>query len=647
MRPFFVLRRLLRLTALSPLRRISAKISLVIIISGLLFANGGLAFGQTGGPVQPTPVSLAGIFSIKWGDPQPGSGLKSSVSYSLTEASGKRYQLALDPRLGERVLSIDNKPIKLDGTLTTTRVAGIDINTVSVQNVQLDTSAGAKISPNVIGNQPFISLMCKYADVPALEPQPLAFFTTQLSNTKPGFNHYIREMSYDAANLDNSTASGWHTLPKTYAEYGALPGGFGGSGSDQIALDCGNASGLTNLDNYFGINFMLNGDLGGSAFGGSTGTITLGGKTKNWRATWMPYSGANSTFGWAEHGILAHEISHAFGSPHSGGSLGYEYSSSWDVVSNPQANCNLATDPTYGCLGQGSVAYNKDSMGFIPAARKLTYDRTGGSQTFTLDSLSEQTPTDANSKYMIIVPSIATPATRFYTVEARKQQGYDVKLPTVDAIIIEDVDTTRTGANVAVAWLFPPPGAALDALRQPQGGPNQTGDAAGKWALGTTLTDPTNQITINVTAQTAKGFTVTIAPTNIPSATVTQGTDDGTGGTNNSLSFHLANAANNTVITFDANAMGGTTVLMSSSYAAPVNTGLVIDGGSCAAGPRITIQATGLAATDPTKNGITLSKGLKLKNIKVAGFGGKQINALTTGNLAANLLGPCVVASKQ
>ena len=52
----------------------------------------------------------------------------------------------------------------------------------------------------------------------------------------------------------------------------------------------------------------------------------------------MPYWGyisAGQRFGWLDHGVLGHELSHSFGSPHSDDSSGYQYGNYWDVVSKP------------------------------------------------------------------------------------------------------------------------------------------------------------------------------------------------------------------------------------------------------------------------------------------------------------------------
>lgn len=93
----------------------------------------------------------------------------------------------------------------------------------------------------------------------------------------------------------------------------------------------------------------------------------------------MPYTAPPSRFGWYDHRVLAHEMSHAFGSPHPGSTIAYQYGSSWDIVSYTLAHCGDTpgvNDPTFGCVGQHVIANNKDMMQFIPAGRKFSYSGT-------------------------------------------------------------------------------------------------------------------------------------------------------------------------------------------------------------------------------------------------------------------------------
>ena len=67
--------------------------------------------------------------------------------------------------------------------------------------------------------------------------------------------------------------------------------------------------------NFVGINMVFNGDLNGFAWGGGQ-TLALDGQTKSYRATWLPP--------WAHNpAVMAHEMGHGFGLPHSSGPVQY------------------------------------------------------------------------------------------------------------------------------------------------------------------------------------------------------------------------------------------------------------------------------------------------------------------------------------
>jgi M6 family metalloprotease-like protein len=471
----------------------------ILIILALLGLVGGAAANTAAQP-GPQLAVLDGILSIQWGNPAPGTGRDPQTIYTLTDSQGQQHQLAIDLNrihapMG--ILSYNRKHVAIRGVLAA-RASGSA--TIAVDSIAAAAGTDER-APAISGSQPFISLMCKFSDI-AAEPRDLAFFTGQLANAKPGFDHYIREMSYDGVDLTGSTASGWYTLPQARAFY--LPDGQQAN-LDQLAADCTAQASGVDFSPFYGINLMFNGELDGSAWGGST-VLNLSGTNKAWPMTWMPYYGEAQTFGWREHGILAHEIAHAFGSPHSANSTDYQYGSSWDVVSNPQAHFENdgVVDANYGCVGQHVIAYNKDVMGIIPNGRKFTYSGTAP-RTITLERLAQ--PAGAAGTYLMASIPIGSSGQDFYTVEARFRAGYDIKLPG-DGVIMHTVNTQRENQ----AWILPPPNAAPDSLRQ---GPTPgVGDLNALWPAGSTFTDAAHNIVIRVDSfSTADGTaTITINP---------------------------------------------------------------------------------------------------------------------------------------
>ena len=613
-------------------RRSGALFFSLLLISGLFLVNVNAVFSQSG-LAAPQTVSISGVFTTVWEDLPPNSTGSTSTYYSVTDDNGTTYYVSLDPtvlaQVPNGVAGLNLRRVNLSGTVAAPGL-GASNSLITVQSIQIDNKPGAPGPPKLTGSKPFVSVLCRFKDFAAFTPNPLSYFVDQLNDTYPGFNTFIRRMSYNQANIDGSTATGWYTLPKNQSEYFASPNYL-----NALATDCAGEAVAAGFDfrPFYGINLMLNDKVNptGSALGGFK-FLSLNGTARAWAMTWMPYSPNGPVrpnpydFGWLGHGILAHEMSHAFGSAHSGSSIGYEYGSSWDTVSNPQAHCADTAgvvDANYGCVGQG----------VIPTGRKLTFDRSTVSQTITLDDLSD--PTTTNSNLMIVIPSLATPSSRFYTVEARikKAGNFDGKLPG-NGVLIHDVDTTRGGGNpnAPIAYVVPPPGAAQDALRYSGSGQRGTGDLAARWTVGTTLLDATNRVSINVTSATANGFVITVSTFTAPPLIVTIPNDSGaaSAGTTGTLSYALTNAIAGQAINFNLSPPGRI-VSVNGQLPSPTNVGVLLDGGNCNAGPSITIQATE-AATGPGVNGLVINKKTIIKNIRIVGFGGKELVSKNGGD---------------
>ena len=235
---------------------------------------------------------------------------------------------------------------------------------------------------------------------------------------------YWREVSYNNISLTGSASAGeWMTLPQPKSYYVRDINGDGKTELDltRAANDCTNVWDPTvNFANFVGVNLLFNDTFGDqdASLGGSTTALTRDGVTKSWRATWMPV--------WGDYpSIYCHEMGHGFGFPHSSGPYGQIYDSKWDVMSFVQ--------------GEHTISYHKDLDGWIPASRILQMNG-AGSSVITLDRLAQ--PTTATNYLMAKIP-IKGSLQHFYTVEARRQVGYDITIPG-NAVIINEVLTTRT-----------------------------------------------------------------------------------------------------------------------------------------------------------------------------------------------------------
>ncbi len=239
-------------------------------------------------------------------------------------------------------------------------------------------------------------------------------------------------MSYDTANVAGSSASGWFVLPNPEIYYNPS-NTLGGADLNKLATDCiAAANASVNFSLYSGINMMFNTDFDNGYAWGGTRYMTLDGVSKVWSITWEP------PWGYSDITVIAHEMGHGFGLPHSSGSYGQTYDNKWDVMSDTWSNCNRADDAIYGCLGQQTISYHKDMLGWIPAGQRYLVG-----QNTQVNLTLEQLALPATSNYRMVRIPIAGSSSHFYTVEARRQTGYDYKLPG-QAVIIHEVDTSRS-----------------------------------------------------------------------------------------------------------------------------------------------------------------------------------------------------------
>jgi M6 family metalloprotease-like protein len=477
-------------------------LSSVFIVLGLLLGTS-LNPAQAQGPGEENAAaqivgqasSLSGWFSIIWGDSKDG---ESSMIYTLTDVNGQRTLLQLDETVARKlggVLQFNGKYVSVQGTLATPSYTGTTSETQSppavlnVISISLAPSPGSQ-APTindvtalavVSGSRPWVTIMCKFSDI-AAEPNDLAYFLGMYGDTRPGLNHYWKELSFNTADVTGSTVgTGWYTLPQTELHYNPTDTPKG-TNLSALANDCiAEADADVDFSLYSGINMMFNSDFdNGWAWGGGWND-TLDGVTRPWSITWEP------PWAYSDISVIAHEMGHGFGLPHSSYNRAAVYDNAWDVMSWDRYNCAAATDATYGCMAQHTISYHKDLLGWIPGPQKTTV-ATGASATVTLEDLAAPISTN----YQIVNIPIGGSATNFYTVEARRFTGYDAKLPD-EAVIIHNVDTTQ----------------GIPAVLVPGGLSSTHPDV--RWTVGETFTDATNNIAVIVNSATATGFEVTIS----------------------------------------------------------------------------------------------------------------------------------------
>ena len=443
-----------------------------------------------------------------WGDPAPESiEFIPLHEYVITDSNGQSTRLDID----EGALRGAGGTTALNGTVVTVTgrfsgsMAGRAVESgsaavFSVESILLsefgpgaDQSRVAPVVARAVsGSQSWISILCRFSDV-VDEPKTLSYFQNMYGSTYPGLDHYWREASYDTVNVLGSGAVGWYTLPqpRSYYIYDANGDGKANLNHSRAVEDCtGVADDDVYFPNYVGINLMFNDDLDGYAWGG-TQYLTLDGASKAWRTTWEP------PWGYGNIGVIYHEMGHGFGLPHSSGNYGKTYDNVWDVMSAHWPYCYLTRDPTYRCLGQHTISYHKDKLGWIPSALKYQV----AENELTSVTLERLAIPQSSSYRMIKIP-IGGSTTHFYTVEVRRLAGYDQMVPG-EALIIHEVDTTRGN----------------DAHVIDVDGNGRTDDDGTFWTAGETFFDSANGILVGVTSATSTGFVVTVG-TSIASDTI-------------------------------------------------------------------------------------------------------------------------------
>ncbi|MCP4142262.1 MAG: hypothetical protein GY755_18660 [Chloroflexi bacterium] len=459
------------------------KFALLLTLSTILLASGALLINNNKNTDR---ISSSGWLTTIWGDSE--NGTEATTQYFLTDEEENKIQLLINDSAiasSTDLLSMDRQRVTVHGVQQLS--AQSNQNEIIVDTIELEGLQANNLQAATSGSQPFISIMCKFSNF-STEPKDLAFFQQMYASSYPGLDHYWREVSYDTINTIGSGAAGWFVLPHTEAYYNPTDT-LGGTNLSLLAADClAVADATVNFSIYKGINMMFNTNFdNGYAWGGSR-YMTLDGVTKSWPITWEP------PWGYSNITVISHEMGHAFGLPHSSGNYGATYDNQWDVMSNAWSNCGSSTHATYGCLGQHTISYHKDRLGWIPTGQKKTVN----DKTYATITLEQLALPQTNNYKMAQIP-INGSSSHFYTVEVRRKNGYDIKL-LGQAVIIHEVLNGRSS-----------PAHVIDI-----DGNGNTGDAGAMWTVGENFYDATNNIEVIINTATASGFEVTIINDAVP-----------------------------------------------------------------------------------------------------------------------------------
>ncbi|MFN3648698.1 MAG: hypothetical protein ACK47B_03875 [Armatimonadota bacterium] len=420
------------------------------------------------------PVRLQGSAELSWTCVRTGAHPAPTV-YLRTD-SGERVQLELPAASRVNAEALGGQQLEVLGE----RKPGPNGRGVVVraQSVRALAKRPRLKVPHTVGQRRVLTLLLRFAGTNGATPFPPEHINTLMSGQRPGLADFYREISYGQLDVENSAVTGWLDLPKPMAEYV-----FGHAPDFGLVMEAAEALvGRKVLSSYDNLHFVFNVPV-------HENILAIGGYFDRGPRSKEPSQGyimiwPTAFDGMVHPGTLAHEMGHTLNWGHSHSPSGWDYDSLWDVMSDTHQHF----EQPHGFIPQGTLAYNRVQAGWLP--KRVVTAKRGRKTRVTLGSVSAP---GESGPLMVKVPVRGSKI--FYTVEVRRQTGYDAILP-AEGVLIH---------RVVRAPIMPEP------IVQ-DGTPNDAdpNDEGGVWTPGETFRHRKDGVTISVKSAGESGYEVTI-----------------------------------------------------------------------------------------------------------------------------------------
>ena len=271
------------------------------------------------------------------------------------------------------------------------------------------------------GEQPWVVLLCQFADSPDGSIQSKAWFENIVSDVRPGLGHFFSDISYGTLNTTFDVQD-WRRLPKDRAEYP--------SDERDLLIPCTDLYPEIDFTQYYGVIMVVDQTLIGVSGLGTGRTATIHGDEQFWGLVWLGSNG-----GWNNSYVWAQEMGHTYGLKHTLLKSDMSSRSGWDFMGTVIRPCNENFQD--GCLPQHTTGYHKDSIGWLDESRTITISES--IQELRIASLSNA----GESGYLYAKIMIPGETDRYYAIESRQRNGYDNNYPREapdSTVVIHEID---------------------------------------------------------------------------------------------------------------------------------------------------------------------------------------------------------------